>query len=312
MDPIESLHPEQQAAGADALGRKGFRQSRWRRRMLPLGIVVVALIAVATWWVSASVNGDARADPIARLDTPDFHSLVVDSANPDRILFGSHAGLQESRDGGYTWRDGTLRNSDAMQLTTNPDAPETIYVTGHDVFQTSHDGGQTWQPQAHNLPGTDIHGFAQDPGDSRRLYASVVGLGTFTSGDGGATWQSLPDQPTGSGVLAAGPGILYSGSGPDVFASRDGGVTWDVLATLASSQVITLAVSSGDPQTIYAGTPNGIARSTDGGETWTERGPEGVLILAVAVSPTDSGQVFGISGEGAVYRSDDGGESWRS
>jgi len=301
--------------GADAPGKpadRGVQPNPWGRLTVPLGVVAVALIAVATWWVSASVNSDGPITSIAVLDTPDFHSLLVDPANPDRILFGSHAGIQESRDGGFTWADGTLRDTDAMQLTTNPDAPETIYATSHDVFQVSQDGGQTWQPQAHDLLGTDIHGFAQDPGDSRRLYASVVGMGTFTSGDGGATWQSLPDQPAGSGVLAAGPGILYSGAGPDVVASRDGGVTWDVLATLRSGQVISLAVSSGDPQTIYAGTPNGIARSTDGGETWTERGPEGVPILAVAVSPADSGQVFGISSEGAVYHSDDGGESWRS
>lgn len=289
------------------------RASRWSQWTLPLGIVAIALIAVATWWVSATLNeGDGRAAPIATLDTPDFHSLLVDPANPDRILFGSHAGLQESRDGGFTWSEGTLRDTDAMQLTTNPDAPETIYATGHDVFQVSRDGGQTWQPQAHDLPGTDIHGFTQDPGDPRRLYAAVVGMGTFTSGDGGATWQPLPDQPAGSGVLAAGPGILYSGSGPDVVASRDGGVTWNVLATLASGQVISLAVSSGDPQTMYAGTPNGMARSSDAGVTWAALGPQGVPVLAVAVSPADSGQVLLVSNEGAVYRTDDGGATWRS
>lgn len=280
--------------------------------MMPTGIVAVALVAVATWWVSASVNGDVRADPIAMLDTPDFHSLLVDPINPDRILFGSHAGIQESQDAGFTWSDGTLRNTDAMQLTTNPDAPETIYATGHDVYQVSHDGGQTWQPQAHDLPGADIHGFAQDAGDPQRLYAAVVDYGTFTSGDGGVTWESLPDQPQGSGILAAGPGILYSGVGPDIVASRDGGITWDVLAALASGQVISLAVSSDDSQTMYAGTPNGIASSADGGDTWTSRGPQGVPILALAISPVDSGTVFGISNEGAVYRSDDGGESWRS
>ncbi|MBA3379777.1 MAG: hypothetical protein H0T93_12920 [Chloroflexia bacterium] len=312
MNRIASPRPDQQAAVADAQTGTGVQPPRWRRWMMPFGIVAVALIAVATWWVSASVNGDARTVPIATLDTPDFHSLLVDPANPDRILFGSHAGIQESTDGGFTWADGTLRDTDAMQLTVSPNAPETIYVTGHDVFQISHDGGQTWQPQVHDLPGTDIHGFAQDPGDPRRLYASVVGKGTVTSGDGGATWQSLPDQPPGSGVLAAGLGVLYSGSGPDLMASDDGGRTWQTRSILSSGQVISLAVSSSEPQTIYAGTPNGIARSTDAGATWTPLGPDGVPVLAVAVSPTDSAQVLIVSNEGAVYRTDDGGETWRS
>lgn len=280
---------------------------------MALGIVAVALLAVAAWWVSASLNGDdGQAAPIATLDTPDFHSLLVDPANPNRILFGSHAGIQESRDGGFTWRDGTLRDTDAMQLTTNPGAPETIYATGHDVFQVSRDGGQTWQPRAPDLPGTDIHGFAQDRGDPQRLYVSVVNYGMFTSGNGGATWEALPVQPPGSSVLAAGPGVLYSGSGPDLVASRDGGMTWPTLATLSSGQIISLAVSSGDPQTMYAGTPNGIAKSTDAGATWTSLGPQGVPVLAVAISPVDSGQVLIVSNEGAVYRTDDGGETWRS
>ncbi len=287
--------------------------SRWRYWKLSLGIVAVALLAIVTWWVSATLNGDdGQAAPIATLDTPDFHTLLVDPANPDRILFGSHAGIQESLDGGFTWIDGTLRDTDAMQLTASSQDPATVYATGHDVFQVSRDGGQTWEPRAHDLPGTDIHGFAQDPGDPQRLYVSVVNYGMFTSGDGGATWETLPVQPPGSGVLAAGPGVLFSGVGPDVVASRDGGATWNVVATLASGQVISLAVSSDDSLTMYAGTPNGIARSTDGGETWTSRGPEEVPVLAVAISSVDSGQVLIVSNEGAVYRTDDGGETWRS
>ncbi len=172
--------------------------------MMPLGIAVVAMLALATWWVSATVNGDDGVAPIATLDTPDFHSLLVDPTDPDHVLFGSHSGIQESHDGGFTWRDGTLRGADAMQLTASAGAQGTVYATGHDVFQVSRDGGEIWQPQVHNLPGTDIHGFAQDPGDPRRLYASVAGEGLFASGDGGQTWAPLPDQPAGSSALAAG------------------------------------------------------------------------------------------------------------
>lgn len=279
---------------------------------MPLGIGALAALAVATWWVSATVNDDGKANPIATFDTPDFHSLLVDPADPDHILFGSHAGIRESRDGGFTWEDGTLRGADAMQLTASAGAPETVYATGHDVFQVSHDSGQTWQPQVHNLPGTDIHGFTQDPGDPDRLYASVAGGGTFTSGDGGETWEPISDPPASGNVLAAGAGVVYSGTGPSLVASRDGGVTWQTLSTLASGQVISLAVSPDDPQTIYAGTPNGIARSTDGGVTWDALGPQGVPVLAVAVSSSDARQLLFGSSEGALYRSDDGGETWRS
>lgn len=280
--------------------------------MLPLGIAALAMLAVATWWVSATINGDGGIAPVATLGTPDFHSLLVDPNNPDHVMFGSHSGIQESHDGGFTWKDGSLRGADAMQLTASDGVPETVYATGHDVFQVSYDSGQTWRPRMHNLPGTDIHGFAQDPAEPERLYAFVADGGTFASGDAGATWAPLPAQPAGSAMLAAGPGILYSGTGPSLVASRDGGLTWQTLSTLASGQVISLALSRGDPRTIYAGTPNGIARSTDGGGTWEALGPRGVPVLAVAVSSSDSGRVFFVSDEGGLYRSDDGGDTWRS
>jgi photosystem II stability/assembly factor-like uncharacterized protein len=254
--------------------------------------------------------GDETVTPIAILDSTDFHSLLIDPEDPEHILFGSHTGIQESHDGGVTWEDGALRNVDAMQLTVSLDDSERIYATGHDVFQVSRDGGQTWQPQVHDLPDTDIHGFTQDLGNSQRLYAFANG--TFTTVDGGATWHSLPDQPAGSGMLTAGRDVLYSASGPSLVSSRDFGMTWQTLSTLPSGQVISLAVSRSDPQTLYAGTPNGIAKSTDGGVTWTALGPQGVPVFAVTVSPNDSGQMLFVSNEGAIYRTDDGGETWRS
>ena len=131
-------------------------------RALSLLAVVMIVVFVALWQFWPSPDSKEQAEPIASLNAPDFHSLLLDATNPDRLLFGSHAGIQESNDGGFTWSQGGLSNQDAMQLTSSPTAPLTVYATGHDVFQVSFDGGITWQPQSHNLPGTDIHGFAQD------------------------------------------------------------------------------------------------------------------------------------------------------
>lgn len=286
------------------------RSSRW---LLPLAVIALALLGVGTWWVSTRVNDDTDGSsaPIATFITSDFHSLLVDPANADRILFGSHAGIQESQDGGFTWQNGSLRDTDAMQLTVSPGSPQTIYVTGHDVFQISLDSGKTWQPQTHDLPGTDIHGFAQDPSDPRRLYAYVVRFGIFISGDGGASWQAVPTQPSSGGVLAAGPGVLYTASGPTIMVSRDGGQSWKDLATLASGQVISLAVSPSHPQVLYAGTPTGVMRSNDGGVSWEDLGPTGVPILALTVSSSQPQLVLAVGNDGGLYRSEDGGETWR-
>lgn len=297
----------------------GAGGAAWPGRTGPFIVAALVLIGLGAWWAtsyfSSSADTAGSAEPISTLDTPDFHSLLVGPQDPEHILFGSHAGIQESFDGGFTWEDGELRDVDAMQLTASPKAPETIYATGHDVFQVSHDGGQSWQAQAHDLPGTDIHGFAQDPDDPQRLYAFVVGAGTFTSRDGGTSWKPLRSQSSGDGthlVLASDGSAVYALTEAGLAKSTDQGATWSPLPSQPSGQMISLAIPASAPQTLYAGTPNGLEKSIDGGETWTALGPEAVPVLALAASATNPEQVLFVSDTGGVYRSDDGGRTWRS
>lgn len=295
------------------------RRSGWSRSGLQFAVVaVVVTLGLFTWWIVSSRGHDATApvaQPIATLDTPDFHSLLVDSQNPEHIVFGSHAGIQESRDGGFSWEDGALRNADAMQLSASPKAPTTLYATGHDVFQISRDGGQTWQRVENNLPGTDIHAFAQDPDDPQRLYAFVVGMGIFTSDDGGTAWSPLTTQPPGGDMpiaLAANPTTLYVATQTGLLSSSDGGVTWKTLPEQPGSGVMSLAISAVDTQILYAGTPTGLAKSVDNGATWINLGPSDLPVLALAVAPSDPNRVLFITEGSGVYRSDDGGLTWRT
>ncbi len=292
----------------------------WPWWAIPLIILGVGLGSLIVWRAIRTGSSDGTdiaggAQTIATLKAPDFHSLLIDPLDPDHVLFGSHAGIQESRDGGFSWTAGQLRNADAMQLAASPKNPKTFYATGHDVFQVSRDGGQTWQPLANNLPGTDIHGFAQDPADPNRLYAFVAGAGAFTSADGGTTWTTLTTQPPGGGMhhaLASSGTALYAATAAGIVTSSDQGMTWTPLSAQPSGQVISLAIPASDPQTLYVGTPSGLAKSTDGGATWTSLGPEGVPVLALAVTPADPSRVLLVSDKGAVYRSDDGGTTWQS
>ena len=288
----------------------------WRSPFTIAAMVVVGLAVL--WAVSSVINnreGTAgSAQPIAALNTPDFHSLLVDPQDPEHLVFGSHSGIHESHDGGFTWEAGALRDTDAMQLSASPNAPATIYATGHDVFQVSRDGGQTWQPLEHNLPGTDIHGFAQDLADPQRLFAFIVGAGVYTSRDGGTTWAPLTAQPPGGSMhvaLAANGGSIYAATGAGLMVSRDGGQSWDSVETQPSGQIMSLAIAASDPRTLYAGTPNGLTRSSDGGASWIDLGPDGVVALAVAVTPTDADRVFLLSDQCGIFRSDDAGATWR-
>ena len=285
-------------------------------RNTALAVAGLVALGLALWIVLPSVMGGdgASAEPIATLDAPDFHALLVNPQDPEHLYFGSHSGTQESHDGGVTWEDGGLHNADAMQLSTSPEAPETIYATGHDVFQVSHDGGRTWQPLDHDLPGTDIHGFAQDQDDPQRLVAFVVGAGVFTSADGGTMWEPLPAQPPGGGMhvaLAAVGGALYAATDAGLHVSRDGGQSWDAVGSQPTGQVVSMAIPASAPQTLYVGTPSGLSISTDGGASWRDVGPDGVVTLAVAATPSEPQRVFLLSDDGGIYRSDDGGETWR-
>jgi photosystem II stability/assembly factor-like uncharacterized protein len=293
-------------------------QSRRRPVLAALAITGAIVLALTAWAVVArSDRGEGRlADVlvIAHLDVPDVHALLIDPVNPDHVLFGSHAGLQESRDGGFTWTDGTLSGVDAMILSTSPQDPATLYVAGHDVLLVSRDGGQHWQPLTHDLPGTDIHAFAQDPLDPHRLYAFVVGIGVLTSANRGETWTLLPAQP-GDGaplVLATNGQSLYAGMRDGLLVSHDQGTSWEASAGGLPGIPITVAAPAADPQLLYVGTEAGLVKSVDGGQRWAWIGATGTPILAVAAAPSDPRRILMVDEAGAVSRSDDGGETWRS
>jgi len=280
--------------------------------------VVVIVIGLAVWWAYASLGGGENGNatgvrPVARLAAPDVHSLLVDPSDPDHILFGAHSGIQESHDGGFSWEAGTLRNADAMSMAVSPLDPATLYVAGHNLFLVSRDGGRIWQPVQHDLPGTDLHAFAQDPTDPRHLYALVVGTGIMTSLDGGATWSSLPSQPPGIGgqaALVTDGAALYAATAGGIMISRDQGTTWASLPAQPAGSVVSLAIAASNPTTIFAGTQDGLSRSTDDGARWTTVGPQNTPVLALAVAPSNAKRVVVVSENGAVYRSDDGGASW--
>lgn len=290
------------------------KPAEWPRWILGAVLAVIIIAVLVARQVLAPLSGDGTSPrSMATLEAPDFHSLLVDPSNPDHILFGAHSGIQESRNGGFNWEAGTLRNADAMSMAASPVDPETLFVAGHDVFQVSRDGGQTWQPVAHDLPGTDLHAFAQDPTDPRRLYTLVVGAGVFSSTDGGTKWAPLPTQPpglSGHGALVTDGVTLYAATAAGIVRSPDGGTTWERAEGQPSGMVLSLTIPSATLRTLYAGTESGVAKSTDGGATWVSLGPNEVPVLALAVAPSDPNRVFIVSDTGAVYRSDDGGASW--
>ncbi len=287
------------------------RTARSRRAWLPLlalGAVLVVASVLALTILGGSRKDAARASA-GLPNTPDYHSLLVDPSNAQKLVLGTHSGLYLSADGGKHWRAGGLSGDDAMNLARPGGA--TIWLAGHNVLERSRDNGNTWTDiRPTGLPSLDIHGFAVDPRNGRTLYAAVAGEGLYRSSDGGVSFR-LRNQRVGGAVMAL--AVLPSGRilagdmQQGLLHSRDGGATWQ--QTLAA-QVMGLAVNPGDPRRLLA-TGSGIALSTDSGATWTSvlDLPEGAGPVAWAKSDPKLAYVVGL--DRTLYRSTDGGESWQ-
>lgn len=164
------------------------------------------------------------------------------------------------------------------------------------IYKTS-DGGKTWTLQTNGIPIPNtgpafVHFF--DANDGFALFDPENGYNSiFTSLDGGATWQRIPDScnvPLLTGEYAsinmyctAGNTVIYGGcygSSGRVFKSKDRGKTWSVSRTEFMSPAsvhvwpafkdsLNGLVAAGAGMDFY-----GIANTFDGGWTWNRTATE--------------------------------------
>jgi photosystem II stability/assembly factor-like uncharacterized protein len=282
------------------------RAGRRRRLLLSVaGAVLVVVGVLALTMLRPSGSSSRSGLP----NTPDYHSLLVDRADPQKLTLGTHDGLYVSTDGGAHWRPDALAGSDAMNLAQPNSA--TIWLAGHDVFKQSRDNGKTWSDvRPTGLPGLDIHGFAVDPRNPAILYAALAGQGLYRSVDGGRSFRVVSHVVGGSvmalAVLRDGR-ILAGDMTQGLLASGDGGSSW---RKLLAAQLIGLAVNPQQPQRVLA-SGGGIALSTDGGRSWRS-----VIDLPrgagpIAWSPSDSKLAYAVGLDRVLYRSTDAGGSWQ-
>jgi len=297
--PRRVQHPEAKA--------KPPRRYAW----VAWGALVVVAAGGAFWLAKGQAEGPSEAvePPATGLpDTPDYHSLLVDPADPERLFLGTHVGLYESADGGRRWEFARLEGQDAMNLARAPG--ETVWTAGHNVLAKSTDGGEIWTDvRPDGLPSLDVHGFAVDPRDPQRLYAAMAGAGLYRSSDGGTSFELL-SKDVGAGVmaLAATPDgrILAGDMQQGLLVSEDEGKTWQ--RTLAAG-LMGLALNPDDPDRILASGP-GILLSTDGGASWrtVQEIPAGAG--PVAWSPSNPEIAYAVGFDRLLYRTTDGGVTW--
>jgi len=270
------------------------------------GAVALAVVLALTVFHGGGNTG--REESAGLPETPDYHSLLVDPSNSQKLMLGTHVGLYASSDGGRHWRFDALSGDDAMNLARPAGA--ILWLAGHQVFKKSMDGGATWSDVSPaGLPSLDIHGFAVDPRNPKVLYAAVAGEGLYRSRDGGRSF-ALASGRVGGNVMAlavvTGGRILAGDMQQGLLQSSDGGASWK---QILRAQLMGLAVNPSDPKRLLAAGA-GIALSTDGGRSWRSvlDLPDGVG--PVAWSGSDPNLAYAVAFNRTLYRSGDGGKSW--
>src|SRR5580704_12481253 len=109
-------------------------------------------------------------------------------------------GFYRSDDGGATWEQSTkdprvVGSAYFSRVFADPLHPDTLYVA-QTSFYRSTDGGHTFEPYVGAPSGDDFHVLWINPRDSRRMLLGVD-QGAIVTVNGGQTWSSWYNQPTG-------------------------------------------------------------------------------------------------------------------
>lgn len=216
-------------------------------------------------------------------------------------------GVYKSTDGGKTWKNVGLRDSQHIgALVIDRKNPDIVLVAalGHaygpnserGIFRTI-DGGKTWEKVLYRDDKTGGIDVVFDPGNSSILYASL--------------WQ----------VMRTPYSLTSGGEGSGLYKSTDGGATWKKLEGNGLPDGIMgrigVTVSGGDSSRVYAlieAEKGGIYRSDNAGQDWTlinsdERYRQRAWYFThIFADPKDVDTVY-VLNTGA-FRSRDGGKSF--
>ena len=289
----------------------------------------------STWYVGVGSGGVWKTDNAGTTWTPVFDDegsysigcIALDPNNTNTVWVGTgenvsgrHVGygdgIYRSRDGGMSWENMGLENSEHIgMIRIDPRDSDTIFVAvqgplwsggGDRGLYKSTDGGENWRKVLGDGFGntseddqyTGVNEVHMDPRNPDVMYA--------------VTWQRLRNVAV----------VMDGGPGTGIHKSVDGGETWRELTNGLPEEMMGktgLAISPQDPDTIYAtieldNRTGGFWRSDDGGESWEKKND----YLSSATGPHYYQEIFASPHfEGHVYQMDalmrmtqDGGDTF--
>ena len=257
--------------------------------------------------------------------------FAVAPSQPQRVyalVDAADGGLYRSDDGGATW---TLASGDLRiwgrgwyfgGVTVEPRNPDVVYACNTALYR-SEDGGKTFVPVKGAPGGDDYHVLWIDPQAPQRRILGVD-QGAVISVDGGETWSSWFNQPTGQFYHVVTdnrfPYWVYgsqqdSGAAgvPSRTNSFNGINLTDFRETTAGGESDNLAPDPRNPDVLFGGRVEkldlrtGQTRSVDPTLAYPNRYRE-TWTLPLVFSPRDP-RVLYFSRQ-RLFRTDDGGEHW--
>ena len=292
-----------------------------------------------------SVDGGAHWSEISR--NPGFPpgilgriGVSVAASDPSvvyAIVQARHGGVFRSSDGGASWKrvnaNGELRQRGFyfMTIYTDPKDPNTVYAPQGNALEVSHDGGRSFVGIF--TPGPDNHVLWINPNNPKILLEGNDN-GATVSTDGGATWSSLKNQPTGQYYHVAlddqFPFHLYGAQqdagpfeGPS--ASPEGDIPLSAWHAVAWGESTFVAPQPGDPEVTYGSNyfslmarydmATGQYRDVSPWPDYRDGASSGELKYRfgwthpIFFSPVDPKEL--LVGSQCVLKSTDGGRSWR-
>ena len=258
--------------------------------------------------------------------------LAVAPSDPNVVYAladAKHGGLYRSDDAGAHF---TLVSKDKRiwqrgwyfgGVSVDPKDADVVYVSDTAMYKST-DGGKTFLPFLGDPTGDDFHTLWIDPQDGRRMIAGVD-QGTIISVNGGDTWTSWFNQPTGQFYHVATdkrfPYWVYGAqqdSGAAAVPSRSGdpfdGINMRQFHEVtAGGESGNIAPDPDDPDLVYGGTVEKLDQKTEQTadvdptlaypdiyrSTWT---------LPLTFSPKDPKALY--FGNQHLFRTRDGGKHW--
>lgn len=292
---------------------------------------LTVFVGSASGGVWKSVNGGTTYKPVFdKQAVQSIGALRIDPKNPKVIWVGTGEswtrnsvsvgdGIYKSTDGGETWTNMGLRESERIaKILIDPNSTNTVYacVPGklwsdsdeRGLYKTT-DGGKNWTKVLKGAnASTGCSMASMDSKDSQTIYAGMWDFRRkgWTFRSGGEDEQA------------------FSGSG--LFKSTDGGKTWTALDEKSANGLpakpwgrIAVAVAPSKPSVVYAFIEavipkNGLYRSDDGGKTWKALDRSQNMIWRpfyfanLIVDPRDDNKLY--KAGGSLIASNDGGRSF--